>query len=180
MIPLNENENLILTLRRHSVWLVIKLISFAILLIGPAFIFGFLEYFKEPLSRLFIMINVSMLEEVYLFVLSVFYVFVWLYFFVDFLNYWLDVWIVTDRRVVIINQQGLFRRNISEIPISKIQDISFSIHGFLETTLNYGTVSIRTASEQASFKLEEIAHPEKIKQDLLNLMHKAQNTSLPV
>ena len=172
MIPLHENEKPVLLLRRHSVFLIIKFISFVVLLIGPALIYGLMEYFSEPASRLIAMINVVMLKEVYLFALSVFYVFVWLYFFVDFLNFWLDVWVVTDRRVVIIHQQGLFRRNISDIPISKIQDISFSIHGFLQTTLNYGTVSVRSASEQMSFALEDVAHPEQVKQELLKLMHK--------
>jgi len=176
MIPLHENETIVLTLRRHSVWLVVKLISLAVLLVGPALIYGLLEYFSEPASRLIVMPNLSLIKSVYVFAVSIIYIFVWLYFFVDFLKYWLDVWVVTDRRVVIINQQGLFRRNVSEIPISKIQDISFSVHGFLQTTLNYGTVFVRTASEQISFALEEVAHPEKVKQELLALMHKTETT----
>ena len=68
-------------------------------------------------------------------------------FFEMWLEYWLDAWIVTNFRLIDINQIGLFRREHSEIPLSRIQDISIETNGVLATFLGYGNIRIQTAGE---------------------------------
>lgn len=167
MISLHQEEKIIAVIRRHHIWLVAKIFSFAVLLVSPIILYQFLSVLEKSLS-----FKIVYLNELYFFIVSVFYFVTWVYFFIDFLDYWLDVWVITNKKMVIIDQKGLFHRDISEVPIDKIQDIKTSTEGFLQTTVNFGSVSVQTASEEASFKFDSIPDPEKIKDILLKVMHK--------
>ncbi len=68
-------------------------------------------------------------------------------FFEIWLDYWLDAWIITNLRVISINQIGLFRRVYSEFSLSRIQDVSIETNGVLATFLGYGNIRIQTAGE---------------------------------
>jgi len=158
MLSLDPEEKIIIALRRYIIWLYIKIASFVFLLIIPLFFYlltGVLEYRFS--------LDSALIDTFYGFFLSVYYVFLWVYFFVGFLDFWLDVWVITNHKITIINQVGLFNRAVAEISIEKIQDIKVEITGFLQTTLNYGSLSIRTASEETSFIFEGIAGPENVK-----------------
>lgn len=78
----------------------------------------------------------------------------------------LNVLIVTDQRVIDIDQRGFFSRTVSETTYRKIQDISYSVSGLLPTLFHYGTLSIQTAGTQSKIELDQIHHPELL-QDLL-------------
>ena len=87
----------------------------------------------------------------------------WLFAFYNLTLYSLDVWIVTDRRIIDATQQGLFNRTISELHLGRVQDISVVISGPLESFFYFGTLIIQTAGTEEHFKFHEISHPEKVK-----------------
>jgi hypothetical protein len=47
----------------------------------------------------------------------------WIFFFLDWTKYYLDVWYVTQKRIIIIDQKALFDREISNVRFDKIQDV---------------------------------------------------------
>jgi hypothetical protein len=53
---------------------------------------------------------------------SIYYLFMWELFFLSFINYFLDVWIVTNHRIIDMEQNGLFARTVSEEKIEMVQD----------------------------------------------------------
>lgn len=103
------------------------------------------------------------------FLLSVYFLLIWAVFFKALADYYLDTWIVTDHRVLEIHQIGLFKRDISELRLNKIQDISVKIEGMMPTFFNYGDIIIQTAGVVQEFKFEEIADPQKVKDEILKL-----------
>lgn len=111
------------------------------------------------------------MDNVYLlyFLESIIAMFLWLIFFVLWIDYYFDAWIITDRRIVDIEQQGLFRRNVSELEHSKIQDVTTEIHGILPTILKYGFVYVQTAGKKGRFVFKEVPHPMFVRKLIVGL-----------
>jgi len=100
---------------------------------------------------------------------SLFFLFGWLILFQMFMDYYLDVWIVTTRRILSIEQTGLFSRVVSELRLYRVQDVTATVNGLFHTLLNYGELEIQTAGEKTHFVFEEIPHPMNISKSILEL-----------
>ncbi len=61
-------------------------------------------------------------------------------------DYYLDLWIITDRRIIVVDQVSFFNRTVSIFRLERMQDIEVSIKGLIATFLNFGTISAQTAS----------------------------------
>ncbi len=101
---------------------------------------------------------------------SVYYLSIWLFFLTQFVDYYLDVWIVTNDRIVNIEQQALFSRTISELDLYKIQDVTSDVKGMLPTFFNYGQVFIQTAGQKERFTFEQVSNPHQIRQRIIDLI----------
>lgn len=95
-------------------------------------------------------------------------------FLVAVLDYYFDVLIVTDRRVVDIDQGQLFYRKISELNLRDVEDISFERNGFFPTLLNYGSITIQTAGEARNFIINNIHFPSEIATVIADLSDQAK------
>lgn len=152
-----DNEHVIFLLRPH--WLifmnqVLKLIGFNIL---PFLIAAFLYYvtgWTIPAD--------GPLYVLAVFLVSLYYLGAWLVFYHAFVDFHLDVWILTDQRIIDIEQKGLFDRIIAELNIMKVQDVTSEVHGHLQTFLNFGNVYIQTAAEKQRFIFQNVPHPEEV------------------
>lgn len=100
---------------------------------------------------------------------SVYYLYMWLFFFFAFINYYLDTWIITTERIIDINQKGLFSRVISEQRLEKVQDVTSETNGLFPTIFAYGDVLIQTAGEQKRFHFREIPNPDAIRDLIIKL-----------
>lgn len=155
------DEKIILTARRHKIVLLFKILFIVIFLAGPLILFltlsqGFLPFlWNYPYSHL-LAIGVM-----------VYALFIWLYFILVWADYYLDVWIVTDHRVIDIVQTGLFDREFSEFKLSRVQDVTVEVKGFIPTIFHFGNVRVQTAGEQQSFVFLQVPEPYKIKDEIL-------------
>lgn len=104
---------------------------------------------------------------------SAYYLFIWLFFFYHWIDYYLDVWVVTDQKIVNIVQNGLFSRTISELNIVQVQDVTSSVKGSMATFLNYGEVYIQTAAEKSRFVFEQIPNPRQVATEIIRLHNAA-------
>ncbi|MEK7201938.1 MAG: PH domain-containing protein [Patescibacteria group bacterium] len=78
-------------------------------------------------------------------------------------------YIVTNQRVIKIDQVSLFGRVISEAEIHRIQEISTEIKGPIRTMLNFGTVVIKTASDDSKIDLEDVTSPYDVQQAIVQI-----------
>ncbi|MBI2415936.1 MAG: PH domain-containing protein [Candidatus Kerfeldbacteria bacterium] len=151
------NEKVLLKLRRHWLtwaWNIIQLLLFNLIPPGLYILFYQLIGWPVPTEGL-LYIGLVLL-------LSLYYLGAWLIFYHAFVDYHLDVWVLTDQRIVNVEQQGLFDRTISELNILKVQDVTSEIHGHLQTFFNFGNVYIQTAGEQQRFIFQNVPHPEDV------------------
>ena len=87
-----------------------------------------------------------------------------------FIDYYLDVWIVTNKRIIGIEQNGLFNREVYEQNIENIQEVSGNQKGYLQTFFNYGDVLIQTASDKPLASFEKVPFPFQISQKINKIM----------
>ncbi|MDQ5902005.1 MAG: hypothetical protein QG606_221 [Patescibacteria group bacterium] len=107
------------------------------------------------------------------FILNTFLLFLWLYSFLIWVDYYFDVWIITNERIVNIEQKGFFNREVSELQFSRIQDVTSVVDGFIPTMLNFGDVYVQTAAEEKRFAFRQIPDPYTIKDMVMQLSRSA-------
>ncbi len=95
--------------------------------------------------------------------------FFWFYAFILWIDYYFDVWIVTNQRIVNIEQKGLFVRDIAELQITRVQDVTSEIRGLIPTLLDYGDVYVQTAGEQRRFVFRQVPRPNQIRDAIIQL-----------
>lgn len=141
MLKLRENEKTLLVLHKHWFELTGPVITFLILLIIPPIVLSFLPLFTGSLDETTVTAVTNFLLALYIMILILFLFLFWT-------DYFLDMWIITNERIIDIEQQGLFNRDIAEIPLRHVQDVTIEIHGIVETFLKFGTIKIQTAGER--------------------------------
>ncbi len=86
-------------------------------------------------------------------------------------DYYLDVWVVTNRRIIDIEQHGLFRREIATMQFSKIQDVTTEVSGLLATLVGFGDLRVQTAGNEREFTIRGVSKPNDVRERLENATH---------
>lgn len=159
-----SQEKIFLLIRKH--WFNYMMFFFVTFLsFLPIVAFAIYVYANSvTLSSDTIKIMVVIFSAFFLFMMAI-----QLYGFVD---YYLDIYIVTDQRLVDISQLGLFRRRISELQIRQVQDVSAHVEGVFDTLLHFGDVYIQTAAERENFIFQSIPHPYTVAKQIVDLHEK--------
>lgn len=100
---------------------------------------------------------------------SLYYLSIYLFFYAQFIDFYLDLWIVTNDRVIDIEQFGLFSRTTSELDLYRIQDVSVDVTGFFPTIFKYGNIHIKTASMNSDIVFRNVPNPNQVRQGLIQL-----------
>ena len=155
MIDIKPGERVIFEVRRHWYVLLVETLSLLLFFAVPFVAFIVLLVGGFPLSAKIIFLLV--------FLKAAWFLLGWIIFFVIWTNYYLDVWIITDERIIDIEQKHLFNRNISEFGLDRVQDVTIEVSGFLPTLLHFGNIHVQTAGETRLFILKHVPRPDKVK-----------------
>ncbi len=160
LVALEQGEKVILQVRRHLFVFWARIIFDAVLFFAPLFITPWAARFLE---KLFETPGVPLFFVVYLFWVLI----VWTVFFVQWTDYYLDVWIVTTKRVIDIDQKGIFNFEVSTFRLEQIQDVTIEVNGIIATLLKFGNIHVHTAGENPNFIIRDAAHPLEVKEALM-------------
>lgn len=106
------------------------------------------------------------------FLLSLWVLVTWLALAVMWTDYYLDIWIVTNKRIVNIEQLDLFNRRVASWRLEDVREIQVHVENIVQTFFKYGTVEIETAGEaDAHERVEGIPHPERVRDAIVAQMH---------
>ncbi len=76
--------------------------------------------------------------------------------------------IITNRRVISVKRTGPLSKAFSEIELSKIHDVSYSVHGLKQTLFGFGDVTLQNeANRQQQFVIPTVRQPHQV-QNLIN------------
>ena len=81
--------------------------------------------------------------------------------------HYFDSFIITDLRIIDIDQTGLFKRTVSETTFDKVQDVTYAVVGVLATAMDYGTVNVQTAGTVSKIELDHVPRPKHVQQIVL-------------
>src|SRR3989344_8704155 len=160
-----EDEKIYLVVREHWFRFFLKLLVWAFLVVlliafqqfVPVWLPGLFEGAVGQVTNLFTQIYILII------ILGLFLIFV---------VYYLNIQVVTNLRVVDIDQVGLFSHVVSELHIAKIEDVTSETNGVFGTVFNYGNVYIQTAGTVERFEFLNVPNPTAIEKLVLDLYEK--------
>jgi len=102
---------------------------------------------------------------------------VWLYFFIMWTDYYLDVWILTGDKIVAIELCGLFHRVVSEFSLERIQDVTVITSGIMQSIFGFGTIRVQTAGEKQDHLFLNAARPDHAKSLIVHFHEKSLHSA---
>jgi hypothetical protein len=156
------NEKVILLLRKHWFTNVSWILIALFLIITPFFLYPFLFHFSIIPSQ----IPMSYIQ----FSILVWYLIIFSYIFVNFLMWYINIWIVTNERLIDIDFINLLNKKFSQTLISKIEDVTGKTGGILGAFIDYGDVFAQTAAAQTEFEAYQVPHPQQVVKIINDLM----------
>jgi len=161
MIHFQKKEKILITVQKHWTIYFIE----GIFVLGFISIPVFVAIFTPLISSISFSGDYFLL---YIFFSSLWLLLSWNIFFIIWTNNYLDTVVVTNRRVVDIEQIGLFHRDVSSLYLNRIEDITVETRGFLGTMLRFGNLHIQTAGNDRELRLDHISDPEKVRKMISN------------
>ncbi len=161
-------EKTIEVIRRDVFILFKKIVFFVVLIILPIIFFQLMIYIYPGLLGGLVSYPLVVL------LISSYYLFIWLFFFFSFIDYYLDVWIITNERIIDIRQLGFFARTISEQRLYRVQDVTSEVHGFFPTIFKYGDVFVQTAGFKERFFFQDIPNSERVRDVIIKLAERSK------
>ncbi len=163
-----SNESIYLVVRQHWVILAKRVLIWLVLVVlfmiaqnflpqlGPDILDGIGGKVIDVLIQLYLLFLVTSL-------------------FIIWVLYYLNMYIVTNERIVDVDQQGLFNHTVSELNMEKIEDVTSEVKGFLGHIFDYGNVYIQTAGTRERFDFENVPNPGEITKLILELYERASH-----
>ncbi len=150
----HEGEDLLFVFRRHIIAMrrgfYSLLIPFALTAIPPLIWQDRLELFLLPIGGLLLGLVL---------------------FSYHFMMWYFTVYIVTTERIRQVTQKGFFGKDVVELRLAKIQNISYNIPGFSGEVFKFGTIVIQTFV--GDLVIHMVEHPGEIYNKLQDAVHKA-------
>lgn len=172
MIKIDGDENILSIKRRHFFVLwrkVAPLIGLGIFALVILLASPWIDY-PEVIG------NKAIANFIITFLLIIF----WNLGFHTYTNYYLDSWIITNRRTIHTELKSLFSREQSSVKHNRVQDVTVTVVGIIPTMLGYGDLTIQTAGSFRNFVFAEIPEPYKTKEYLNKLIREARKRNKDV
>ncbi len=165
LIKQKSYEKIVHVLHRHPITFLPQIALFLVLVAIPLVVYAMIDYLFPALFQNDAVFASAVLAG------SAYYLSILLFFYMQFIVFYLDMWVVTNDRIVDVEQLGLFSRTISELDLFRIQDVTTDVHGVFATFFKYGTVTIKTASNNIHIVFYDVAKPNKLREQLIQLSH---------
>ena len=173
---LNPNEQIVLIVRKHWIAIIGQLVSLITAIIAPIVLMILLSVFVPNFPSW----HTGNLIYLYTLAYAGWLMIFWMVFFFAWTQYNLDIWVVTTHRIFLVEQYGMFYREISSLTLDKIQDLTIDLEGLLSTMLKFGDILIETAGERKMLSFTNAKNPEAIKVAINSIQKDFYSRPLPV
>ncbi len=134
---LREWEKVEMVIRRH--WIIFVFLAF----------YGFIGLIIN------ILLYILFTSGLWLNILTIIYV-LWLivYIYIIWINHELDMYVVTNSRIIWIEQIWFLNRQVSQCTLKDVQEVNSKTQWFFANMLDYWDLTIQTAWNTSNFKME--------------------------
>ena len=161
---LEPGEHVVKDARKHWFLFLGEILPFAILAVIPFALPHILAY-APPLTSFANRFNYR--EPIQRAILGVWLLMSWTGAWMAFTRYFLNLWVLTNQRIVDIKQRGFFRREVSSLLLPRVQDVTTDVSGVLPSLLGIGDIKVQTAGEDVDFVMHGIPLPEQMRDLIL-------------
>lgn len=148
------DEVVVLFLRRHFVTNVPWLLGTTALLLVPPIIFALSSLPAFSLSIIPAGLTISATAFYYLLVVT--------YAFSNFISWFYNVGIVTQKRLIDLDSTNILNHNTAAALFSEIVDVKFTQQGFFQSYFDYGDVHIQIEAIHANFEFFAAPKPAAV------------------
>jgi len=151
-----NDEKVYILVRAHPITQIFSLIN--------TFIFVFLLIFVNFFFPSFLSITQIIFVDV--FILVIIFNNLWFYF----LNWYYNVGIITNKRIIDIDFHTILYKEISYTQLSHIEDVTAKSGGFFESFFDFGNIFIQTAGTEVNTEFLNIPHPSGVSKIINSLL----------
>lgn len=165
-LQLEAGETVIAVIHRHWLILFTQLFGLAVFALTP--FLGWLIAVTASASLPTLTVNFTDFTTHFIFFYSCWLLYTLMAVAHTLANHYLDVWTLTNRRIIAVDQQGFFKRHLGSFRLDKVQDINVQITGIVATLLDYGSLEVETAAgTTGEFRAYNLPHPRQLKNLIL-------------
>jgi len=165
-MTLDKNERIITIIRKNPLFFILQTVGLIILALAPLVLS---EIWQSVISQFGVAENTLVPINLQAGVYSIWLAVLWMIFVTRFTDFYLDKWVLTNKRIIDIEQRGFFTRDVASVSYPKIQDATVETVGFLATLFNFGTIQIQTAGTMQEFRLPLAPYPIQKKELIMDL-----------
>lgn len=159
----DSDEEILYILRRSNLTNFPWMVSVGIL--------GVLPFFVDPILHAANISDIPLISVGFLGSATLFwYLFVFGYFLQNVLNWYFNVLIISNKKIIDMDFHGVTYKNISETTLTSVEDVTSNISGPIGTIFNIGDIYIQTAAEKREFEFKNMTDPSKIRDIIADLV----------
>ena len=169
----HQGEQVKVVLRRHIFFLILGYIYTVLIALVSLVLYFFLPSLYPILSQ---EETIPIVYDLTFLLIALFLVYIM---FLKWVNYYLDSYLVTNERLLSIDQEGMFHRRVAEADVGNVQDVKVRVKGFFATLIKFGNVRVQTASaDSRTLYLNDVPAPYILKDLILKLAEKNRQVEL--
>ncbi len=162
----DAGEQVSMKVRKHWMVYVGDVVAHGVGLVLFTFLSGLLSFVIEGFaSYVGMMFGVLML-------------FTWCSFFYVWTRHYCDVWYITDRHIIAVDQREILTRDVTFMEFGRIQDVFFEKDGLLQSFFGYGKLRVQSAGSEQELVISSVAHVEDVARTITELRTKARVLSI--
>lgn len=167
-INLESGEEVLTMSRRHKFLIILECISLLLVAVLPLAIYVFVIA-NTTVMNFDLNIYFPLLTYLY----CVWLLGVWVTLFTVWTDYYLDILVITNHRLIMTNQKGFWRRSISSFRLERLQEVNVEIDGLLSTLFDFGTLRVETAGHGSEdFHMNNLPDPKGLKALIMDALEK--------
>ncbi|MBP9763214.1 MAG: PH domain-containing protein [Candidatus Pacebacteria bacterium] len=159
-INFEKDEYVIFEVRKHWFTLFSPALLILVGSILPIFIYSIFSALPIAIE------SDKPLIVLFLFLYSIWILALWVISFVIWTDHYLDVWIITNKNLIDVEQRGIFHREITTTRLTRIQDINSEVQGMFQTFLNFGDLTIQNAGTDRKFTIKGVEDPANVRENI--------------
>ena len=170
-LSFNEDEQIIIAVRKH--WVVFRT-PFLLTFFFPFVLIAFSMFVSDPQFHLPAFfsekVSVGLMYICFIIFIIGFFMFI-----VQLFLWYRTFYIVTNQRLIKIEQENFFTHQAHHMYLDKVQDAILRIPGFQAVLYGYGNISVQGSSKTAQIEFNKVGKPKKMQQIIAKAAGKVSN-----
>ena len=156
---MQPDEQIICEVKRHPIGLVGNYVTAAFALIVMAVLVVLIPHFVTDVS--------TQIKSLLLLGFGVMMALTLLFLYIATVIYHNNRWIVTSDSITQVTQTGLLRKQVSQLSLANLEDVTSESNGLLPNMFHYGVLKVESAGERAKFTFPYCPMPNKCAREIL-------------